>query len=107
VLTAGRAWAARLRQERPEVLRVGCFGSYARDDYVPGSDLDVLVEVSAVPLNLGQRRADRAAHYAPDSFPVGVDLFVYTSEELAAQRVAGAAFVRTIDREILWLTEAP
>ncbi|MFQ5807908.1 MAG: nucleotidyltransferase domain-containing protein [Phycisphaerae bacterium] len=96
----------RLRQEHPEVLRVGCFGSYVRGDYVPGSDLDVLIEVSAVSAELGPRRADRAGLYTPESFPVGVDLFVYTSEELAAQRAAGTGFVRTIDREILWLTDA-
>ncbi len=81
---------------------MGCFGSYTRDDYVPGSDLDVLIEVSG---NHPPRRADRAERYAPDSFPVGLDIFVYTSAELAALRAAGADFIKTIEAQITSLTD--
>jgi predicted nucleotidyltransferase len=100
VQAAARAWALRLRQDHPEVIRIGYFGSYARGDYVPRSDLDVLIEVSG---SVPEQRADRAQVFQPDSFPVGVDIFVYTSDELAALRAAGASFIRAIDSEICWL----
>lgn len=180
VLDAARDWARRLRAAHPEVIGIGCFGSYARGDYTPGSDLDVLIEVArladsqllrdeqptplrtlfpeepraplcenvpnrseaelreicgtepqnasapeaaaqasgaelgygtiaaaarsarAAPVPL-RRRADRAALYAPDSFPIAMDLFIYTTDELAQLRAQGWAFLQTIEKEMVRL----
>jgi predicted nucleotidyltransferase len=102
VVAAARAWAAALQATHPEIVRIGYFGSYARGDYVPGSDLDVLIEVSALTAEGGSKRrsaAERATPYRPDSFPVGVDVFVYTTAELGELRAAKAGFIRTIDTE--------
>ncbi len=101
MLDAAQAWVRQLRRDHPEVVRVGYFGSYARGDYVPGSDFDVLLELakSEVP-----KWRDRAPAYKPDRFPVGIEMFAYTSDELGRMRAAGAAFIQTIDAEIHWLT---
>jgi predicted nucleotidyltransferase len=40
VLRELREWAADLRSRRPDVERVGLFGSYATDTYEPRSDAD-------------------------------------------------------------------
>lgn len=77
---------------------MGIFGSYVRGDYVPGSDLDALIEVAWAPES---RRADRAARYLPERFPVGMDLFVYTSDELT--RPDG--FLRDVLPRASWLDE--
>ena len=100
VVEAAQAWADRLRAEHPEVLRVGYFGSYATNTYVPGSDFDVLIEVSHTRAG---RRADRADRYRPDRFPVGLELFVYTTDELARARSEGSAFIAEVIRRIVWL----
>jgi predicted nucleotidyltransferase len=100
VVTAAREWVARLREGHPEVLRVGYFGSYARDDYVPGSDLDVLIELSASDKD---KWVDRVADYRPSGFPVAVDVFPYTSAELDRMRRDRAAFLDAILGEIVWL----
>ena len=103
VLAAAREWARRLREDHPEVVRVGYFGSYARGDYVPGSDFDVLTDVSALAAGAatgGARLADRAVRYRPESFPVGLEIIVYTLAELASLRAAGASFIRAIDAEL-------
>jgi predicted nucleotidyltransferase len=47
---AVRAWAQRVAEERPDVVRLGYFGSYARGDWGVGSDLDLVAIV---------RRSDR------------------------------------------------
>lgn len=102
MLTAACAWARSLRAAQPEIVRVGYFGSYARGDYVPGSDLDVLVEVSELPENEARRArsaVERGSAYSPDSFPVGLDVFVYTTAELARLRAAGTGFIRTVEDE--------
>lgn len=100
VLEAARTWAHRLRRDHQEVVRVGYFGSYARGDYVPGSDLDVSIELSG---SDAPHWRDRAVRYRPDSFPVGMGFFAYTSDELAALGAAGAAFIKAVDAEIRWL----
>lgn len=100
VLAAARQWVADLRGSRPGVVRVGYFGSYARGDYVPGSDFDVLIEVADSDIPYWR---DRGPHFYPAGFPVGIELFVYTSAELARLRAAGDAFLRAVDAEIKWI----
>lgn len=72
---------------------MGYFGSYARGDYVPGSDFDVLIEIAQ---GDGPRR-DRADRYLPDRFPVGVELFDYTADELEPLRAEGSSLVAAMD----------
>ncbi len=98
-----RRWAARLARERPEVIRVGYFGSYARGDWGVGSDLDVLIVVEEAEEPFERRRA----RYLPDplALPVPVDLWVYTEAEWARLK-ANASFPRTVEREIVWVYEA-
>ena len=105
VLDAAQRWAARLRAERPEVTRVGYFGSYARGDYVPGSDFDVIIElVDGSPAAQMPRLADRSAEYYPAGFPVPVQIVAYTTAELTALHADGSRFVRMLDAEARWLT---
>lgn len=75
-----RAYAATELARRPEVRKVVLIGSLARGDWSARSDADVVVVVD---------RAEgpgpfRGVHYLPsDSVGVGVDVFVYTPDELA------------------------
>ncbi len=46
VRAALRAWSDELTRSRPQVVRVGYFGSYARGDWGVGSDLDVVLLLS-------------------------------------------------------------
>jgi predicted nucleotidyltransferase len=70
-------YAARLLRD-PRVEEVVVFGSFARGNYAPGSDIDVLVLLNHAE---GLIR-DRIPEFLPGAFPVGVDLFPYTREEL-------------------------
>jgi predicted nucleotidyltransferase len=99
-MQAAQAWAAQLRQRCPEIIRVGLFGSYPRDTYAPGSDLDAVIEVSDA---VDARRADRAARYLPDRFPVALDLFVYTSAELERLRARQDPWLKSLDAQVEWL----
>lgn len=94
VLEALRSWAERAGGERAELLRVGCFGSYARGDWGVGSDLDVilLVREAADPF------ARRGAGWDSTSLPVPCDVLVYTPEEWAR-----APLARAIQAELVWV----
>jgi len=75
-------YARRLLDTRPDVDEIVVFGSFENGTWVPGSDLDVFIVLSS---------ADRPIHervvsLLPGAFPVGLDLFPYTREEMAARR---------------------
>lgn len=81
--------ALRLRDTQPAVRSVTLFGSFAGGVPTPHSDADILVEVAG-PLTRVQRR-EAASDYA-DRFQdvsVPVEVFVCTSEELAASPEEG------------------
>ena len=71
-------------KKRPEVLAVYLCGSWAKGNYTPYSDVDLLVLVAED----GRKPHDRIPLYLPDSFPVGLDIFAYTPDELEKSRFA-------------------
>ena len=56
------------------------FGSFETGTWAPGSDLDVFVVLS----RSEKKARDRIPDYLPRTFPVGLDLFPYTREEMGA-----------------------
>lgn len=101
VLARLRAAARRLRAEQPEVVEVRVFGSIARGDQIGTSDVDVLVlfrkQVWTDPI------AQIQALYAYFDLPLGVDILVYSEEQLARRLQAGDAFTRKMWQESLVL----
>ncbi len=63
---------------RPEVVTVVLFGSMATNRYAPGSDVDLLVVISGSDKSFRNRIQD----YLPKKFPVGLDVFPYTEDEV-------------------------
>jgi len=73
------AYARRLFED-PRVREVVVFGSFAKGNYVPGSDIDVFVLLDSSDKSV----RDRIPDLLPGAFPVGVDLFPFTREEVVA-----------------------
>ncbi|MDH7559856.1 MAG: nucleotidyltransferase domain-containing protein [bacterium] len=88
-----------MARQRPEVVRIGYFGSYGRGDWGVGSDVDLIVVVreSKVPL------VGRAADWDTTTLPVPADVLVYTQEEWSTpglqERFGKAA------EEVVWVLE--
>lgn len=101
VVRATERAVARLAKERPEVQRVILFGSLARGDAVPGSDVDLLVVISASDRSF----LERIPLYHPDGVPIGVDVFPYTEGELASMLAQGNPLARRAISEGLVLFE--
>ena len=96
-----RQWAERAGATRPELRRVGYFGSYARGDWGPGSDLDVMIVVAAS----GEPVARRPLAWDLTELPVPADVLVYTTAEL--ERLDPASrFARTLREEPGWVWPA-
>jgi predicted nucleotidyltransferase len=100
VAKAAHAWGAALKASRPDVLRVGYFGSYARGDWGVGSDLDlvvILLECDEQPLRRG------LAFDTISGFPVPVDLLVYTEDEWRRLEAEKSPFVQRLSAEVVWV----
>ncbi len=98
---AARVWAAKLAANHPEVVCAGYFGSYARNDWGVGSDLDVVVIVREA----SEPWHRRSVGWDTRGLPVPVDLLIYTVEEWEALPRSGR-FYRTLHREAVWVYPA-
>jgi predicted nucleotidyltransferase len=78
VQDAVHEYARQLRQRHPEVIRLIWFGSWVNGYPTPGSDVDICLILSTTDKPL----RDRLPDYLPVRFPVGIDLQIYTQNEL-------------------------
>jgi predicted nucleotidyltransferase len=97
-----RRWAAEMARERPEVVRIGYFGSYARGDWGVGSDLDVVIVVERA-----DRRVERrGVAWDTRALPVPADVLIYTEDEWRALGRSGS-FGQHLMRETIWVVARP
>ncbi len=99
VRAAARSWAERVRGERPELVQLGMFGSYARGDAGVGSDLDLLAVVRETEVPFERR----AAAWDLNDLPVPSEILVYTVAEWQALRRRGDRFSHMLAHEAVWL----
>jgi len=100
--SALRRWAAQNQATRPDLVRVGCFGSYARGDWGVGSDLDLVAIVGDSDLPFERRALD----WDVTPLPVCADLLVYTQAEWDALVASNTRFGRMLAAEVNWLVGA-
>lgn len=98
---AVRAFARAEAKRRPDLLRLGYFGSYARGDAGVGSDLDLVAVVESSGLPFERRAAD----WNLTGLPVPAELLVYTAAEWAAMEARADRFARMLRSETVWLAD--
>jgi len=81
---------------KKNVSKAFLFGSWAKGNYSPYSDLDILIIIDSSP----KKVRDRCPDFLPRHAPVGIDVFVFTIEE--AER---SPFVQNIMKEAIPLIE--
>lgn len=99
VLEALGRWVRDEAGRHPELRRLGYFGSYARGDWGPGSDLDLVAVVarSAEPFER------RGLSWRTEELPVPAELLVYTEAEWAELQARADPFAKTLAREVRWV----
>lgn len=85
--------------EVPGLLAVGVFGSYAREDYGVGSDLDLLIVLNSCALPFERRMALLPL----ESLPVPAEALVYALEEWCALPWRSPRLAKTLEREVVWI----
>jgi len=91
-----RQWVQTHVVHRPDVLRVGYFGSYAHDDWGVGSDLDLIILLT----DTEQPMTRRARMWDTLSLPVPTDVLVYTVDEW---RTLHQRHARLVQQPICWV----
>lgn len=94
-------WAEREGTRRPELRKVGYFGSYARGNEGVGSDLDLVIIVERSVLAPDRR----ATEWDLRALPVPADLIVFTSSEWRSLLREERRFARTLRSETIWVYE--
>jgi predicted nucleotidyltransferase len=89
---AVREYCNWLFQQFPEVQSVLWFGSWVSGIPTPGSDVDLCLIID----RSDQPFRDRISKYLPIGFPVGVDIFPYTQEELQRLETERPEWYQTI-----------
>lgn len=105
VVAALRRRAQRLVAERPDVLRVLLFGSFARGDFGRRSDADLLIVLRQSSAPPHARAAEFLRAFLET--PVPVDCLVLTEAEVRAMATEGRPFWRRLRQEAVVLAEAP
>ena len=99
VLRQLKDYARRLKRSRPEVEKIGLFGSYATDTFGPASDVDLLIILR----QSSKRFLDRIPDFIPDELRVSCDVFPYTNEEIEKMKQQGNPWIRHVLGEVVWL----
>lgn len=99
IMKAIAALAEELPERHPEIEKICLFGSFARNEAVPGSDVDILVVLASSDLPF----RDRMGKYMPSSFPVGIDIFPYTRTEIETMLKAGNHFLKSATQDSILL----
>ncbi len=73
----------------PEIEEVVLFGSLAAGTAVPGSDVDLVLVLS----HTDRRFLDRVPQFLPSGFPVDMDVFPYTRDEIERMKGQGNGFI--------------
>ncbi|MFC1712206.1 nucleotidyltransferase domain-containing protein [Candidatus Poribacteria bacterium] len=99
IMKAIRHLVEDLSQEYPKIEEIRLFGSLARDEAVPGSDVDILIVLTDSDLPF----KDRAEKYMPPSFPVGIDVLPYTKPEIETMLDQGNHFLKSAMKDSILL----
>lgn len=99
VLSAASAWAKAAAEQRPDLIALGYFGSYARGAAGFGSDLDLIAIVGTD----NRPAMERSLDWPTEALPVPADLLVYTVGEWKRLEAEGGRFGKTLRAEARWL----
>lgn len=78
----------------PELIGAYLFGSFVKGTYAPGSDIDILLVLE----KSDRKMRDRIPQFLPGRFPVGMDIFPYTKDELD-EALKNNTFIQSILQE--------
>ena len=103
VIDQTTAWATTQRQQNPDLLAVGVFGSYGRGEAGVGSDLDLLLILEACDLPIWER----LRRWDTSTLPLACDLLVYSRKEWQSLPQWKHRLAAALGHDTHWLVGEP
>ena len=100
---AVRGWASGVVATRTDVIAIGYVGSYARGDWGPGSDVDLIVILAGDLTPIGER----ARGWDTTRLPVPADLVLYSEREWRGHVARSGRWRETVHNEAVWVVGSP
>ncbi len=86
--------ATKIKDEHPEVNEIVLFGSFARRDYTPYSDIDIAIIVDHSDKKFIERADDFIDYFA--EILLDVNLIIYTSSEIDKMIKTESGFLKEV-----------
>ena len=90
--------SSKIKKQHPEVVKIILFGSFAKNDFTPYSDIDIAIIVKETFKNFVLRQDDFIDYFKKLNFDVNV--VVYTLDEIKKLKKENNMFVKDILRGI-------
>lgn len=85
--------ASRIREEDKSVLKILLFGSFARGNYTPLSDVDILIVVESTAMPFLNRKETYSCYFP---IPFDINILVYTADKLRSMTDSGNLFLKSV-----------
>lgn len=86
--------ASKIQRDHSEVKQVILFGSFARENFTPYSDVDIALIVTTTDKDFIKRQDDFIDYFI--SVPLDINVAVYTVQEVEKMSKEGNAFIKEI-----------
>lgn len=90
--------AGKIKAEHPEVIEINLFGSFAKKDFTPYSDIDIAIIVKKTDKSFIERTDNFIDYFI--EVPFDVNLIVYTTQEINQMVKDGGSFAIEIKKGI-------
>jgi len=86
--------ALKIKRNHPEVVRIILFGSIAKNDYTPYSDIDIAIIVKKTSKNFVLRQDDFIDYFKKLDFDVNI--LIYTQDEIEKLKKENNKFIKEL-----------
>lgn len=88
-----------MKAEYPDIVKVLLFGSFSKKNFLPESDIDILLIVEKTAIPFLERKECFKGFFK--GIPFDVNILVYTMSEINVMRENGNLFIRDIIKEAI------
>jgi len=88
-----------IKADHPEIIKILLFGSFSKGNFLPESDIDILLIIEATDIPFLERK-ERFRPFFRD-IPFDVNILVYTKSEIDLMHENGNLFIKDIFKEAI------
>ena len=91
--------ASFIKAEHPEIVKILLFGSFAKGNFLPESDIDILLIVEETDIPFLERKESFRSFF--NDIPFDINILIYTKSEIYLMHENGNLFIKDITKEAI------